>query len=58
MNILNYILDRLAESSTWRGLIFILTAIGLHLAPSQADAIVAAGLSAAGVINVFRKENK
>jgi hypothetical protein len=58
MNIVNYIVDRLAESSTWRGLIFVLTAVGLKLDPDQGSAIVAAGLAVVGAINVFRKEPK
>ena len=50
-----YILDRLAENSTWRGLILVGTAIGLRLEPEHQEAIVAAGLSLVGVINIFRK---
>lgn len=52
---MSYVLDRLKESSTWRGLILIAAAAGLKLHPEQADAIVAAGLALAGAINVFRK---
>lgn len=58
MNVLNYIVDRLGESSTWRGLVFVLTAVGLKLDPDQGAAIAAAGLAIVGAINVFRKENK
>lgn len=58
MKIVHYIVDRLSENSTWRGLIFVATAIGLKLDPEQGAAIVAAGLSVVGAINVFRKENK
>jgi len=55
MNALLYILDRLAENSTWRGLILVGTAIGLKVEPEHQEAIVAAGLSLVGVINIFRK---
>ena len=55
MKALLYILDRLAENSTWRGLILVGTAIGLKVEPEHQEAIVAAGLSLVGVINVFRK---
>ena len=55
MNAIFYILDRLAENSTWRGLILVGTAIGLRLEPEHQEAIVAAGLSLVGVINIFRK---
>lgn len=47
-----YILDRAKEPSTWRGVIMLLTAIGVPIAPAMADAIVAAGLAIAGLIGV------
>ena len=47
-----YILDRAKEPSTWRGIIMLLTAIGVPIAPAMADAIVAAGLAIAGLIGV------
>lgn len=43
----------LGEASTWRGLVFILTALGVSLDPAQVDAIVAAGLAVHGLIGVF-----
>lgn len=58
MTAIYFILDRLAESSTWRGIIMVATAIGLKLDPSQSDAVIATGLSLVGLINVFRKEKK
>jgi hypothetical protein len=53
---MKYILDRLSEPSTWRGIISVLTALGVKLRPDLTDAIVSAGLGAMGVINVVRKE--
>ena len=47
-----YILDRAKEPSTWRGVIMLLTAIGVPIAPAMADAIVAVGLAIAGLIGV------
>ena len=55
MKILPWLLARLTENSTWRGLIAIATAAGVMLTPEQSDAIVALGLAAIGAINVFRK---
>ncbi len=55
MKALYYILDRLAENSTWRGIILVATAVGLKLEPDHQEAIVAAGLGIVGAINVFRK---
>jgi hypothetical protein len=51
----NTLLDKLSENSTWRGLILLVTAVGVKLDPAQAESIVALGLAAVGVINVFRK---
>ena len=47
-----YFLDRAKEPSTWRGLIMLLTAIGIPIAPDMANAIITAGLALAGVIGV------
>jgi hypothetical protein len=55
MKPLNYLLDRLNENSTWRGVLLILTALGVSLSPSHQEAIVAAGLGIVGAINIFRK---
>lgn len=55
-NLVNYIIDRLGESSTWRGIFMILTGLGIALKPDQIAAISTAGLSIVGAINVFRKE--
>lgn len=55
MNVLNVLLGKLAENSTWRGLILLATALGVRLDPEQANAIIAAGLAIVGVVNVLRK---
>lgn len=55
MNILNTLLSRLSENSTWRGLLLIATSCGLALSPEHQEAIVAAGLALVGLINVLRK---
>lgn len=56
MAILLSILEKLSENSTWRGLILVATAAGVHLEPELQNQIVAAGLSLVGIINVLRKE--
>ena len=58
MKILDYIMDRLQEPSTWRGLVFVISAAGITLEPSKANAIAAAGMALVGAINIFRKEKK
>jgi hypothetical protein len=45
-----YVLARMKEPSTWRGVIYMLTAIGVPIAPAMADAIIAVGLALAGLI--------
>lgn len=50
---LTYVLDRLKELSTWRGILAILTAAGITLTPEQAAAVTAAGLAAIGVVAAF-----
>lgn len=55
MKILNIVIERLAENSTWRGLILVGTALGLKLEPELQNQIVAAGLSLVGLINIVRK---
>jgi len=47
-----YILARAKEPSSWRGLVLVLTAIGVPLAPGVADAIISVGLAIAGLIGV------
>jgi len=55
MKIIDYIIARLCESSTWRGIALLAGASGFAIEPSKANAIAAAGMAVAGAINVFRK---
>jgi hypothetical protein len=55
MKALFYILDRLSENSTWRGILLVATALGVSLSPQHQEAIVGAGLGLVGAINIFRK---
>jgi len=55
MVILFKIVDSLSQNSTWRGLILLATAAGVHLEPELQNQIVAAGLGLVGVINILRK---
>lgn len=54
--ILVYLIARLGEPSTWRGLFALLTALGISLHPEQMAAITSLGLALIGAVNVFRKE--
>lgn len=54
----DFILARGKEGSTWRGLVALLTALGVTLSPEQGEAIVALGLAVIGVIGVFTADKK
>ena len=54
---MKYLLERLKEPSTWRGLFALLTAVGLKLHPEMQEAILTTGLALIGMINVVRKES-
>lgn len=54
----DYILQRLTEPSTWRGIILILTSAGVGIEPAMADAIISAGIGLAGVIGVVTADKK
>lgn len=49
----DYIINRAKEASTWRGIILLLTAVGVPIAPAMADAIVSIGLALAGAVGVL-----
>ncbi len=47
-----YIRERLKEASTWRGIIMLLTAAGVPIAPAMADVIISIGMALAGLVGV------
>jgi hypothetical protein len=55
MNLFPWLLARLSENSTWRGLVLVATAAGLKLAPELWDSIISVGLAVVGLINIVRK---
>lgn len=48
-----YLLERLKEPTTWRGLVLIATAFGATISEDQKEAIIAAGLALSGLVGVF-----
>jgi hypothetical protein len=58
MKIVYIVLERLTENSTWRGIILVLTALGLKLHPELQEQIVASGLTLVGLINIIRRGQK
>ena len=54
-----YIIARLHEPSTWRGIVALLTGLGVWgFSPEQTNAIVAAGLTIIGLIGAFVPDAK
>jgi hypothetical protein len=53
-----YIRARLREPSTWRGLILILTAAGVPIAPAMSEVIICVGLAMAGGVGVVTPDKK
>lgn len=54
--IISYVVERAKERSTWLGLISLVTALGLALNAAQQDAVIAAGMAAAGLVGAFTKD--
>jgi hypothetical protein len=48
-----YLLARLKEASTWRGIALLLTAFGVQVAPDVQEAVISAGVAVAGAVGVF-----
>lgn len=48
-----YIIERAKEPSTWRGVVLLLTALGVPMAPAMTEAIVSTGLAIAGLLGVI-----
>jgi hypothetical protein len=54
----DFILDRLKERSTWRGIVFVLGGAGMTLEPEQWESIVAFGMVLFGLVDSFWPEPK
>jgi hypothetical protein len=53
-----YLLARMSEASTWRGLIMLATAVGVVFSAEQVEAVIAAGLALAGLVGAFSPDHK
>lgn len=56
--LINTVLERLTDNSTWRGLILLATAAGVRMEPELQNQIIASGLALVGLINVIRNGKK
>lgn len=54
---MNWLMNRLGEASTWRGLIVLAGIVGYKMDPALQDAIVQAAVAAMALVEVLRKEN-
>lgn len=52
-NFMEFLYERLREPSTWRGLIAMLTSLGVVLDPDQIELIIPVGVGIIGVIGTF-----
>ena len=48
-----YLLARLKEASTWRGIALLLTAFGVQVAPEVQEAVISVGIAFAGAVGVL-----
>lgn len=55
---MQYILARLKEASTWRGIVAVVAACGVAISPELSDAIVGAGLGLMGILGAFFPDSK
>lgn len=53
-----YVVNRAKEASTWRGVIMLLTAVGLKITPEMADAIISVGIAVAGLVGMLLPDSK
>lgn len=53
---MKYLIDRLLEPSTWRGIVALLTVFSAKVKPEAAESIVTAGASVYAAIQILRKE--
>lgn len=55
---IQYILERAKEPSTWRGVVLLATAGGLKMAPELATSIIEVGVALAGLLGIVTKDKK
>jgi len=53
---MGWLIARLQEPSTWRGLVWLLTALGVSLSPESWQYLTTAGMAVAGLIGCLTTE--
>lgn len=51
----DYLIARLKEPSTWRGLAMVAMALGISVQPDMMEQIIAVGTAAAGLVGMLTK---
>lgn len=54
---MNWLLNRLREPSTWRGLVWLATGFGVTLKPEVWEQVTAVGMALAGLIGVLTRDD-
>lgn len=49
-------LEIILQPSTWRGLTWLLTAIGVNISPDTSTAIISSGMAVAGLIGTLTSD--
>ena len=55
---MNYLLERLKEPSSWRGIVMLAIGLGVGISPGQIETIVSVGTAVVGAIGVLAKDQK
>lgn len=51
---MSYLVDRMKEPSTWRGVIYIITSVGITISPEATESFISIGLLFAGCIGLLK----
>jgi len=55
---MDFLIARLKEPSTWRGIVAICAILGVNVSPEMQQGIISLAVALLGVIEIFRAEKK
>lgn len=55
---MDFLIARLKEPSTWRGIVAIAAILGVNISPEMQQGIIGVAVALLGVIEIFRAEKK
>lgn len=50
------LIAHLSQPSTWRGIFLLLSAVGVYIRPDIAEAIIAFGMAASGLVGILTSD--